>query len=95
MDETSQEKVPPSPVGPRATASPGGGGDAASPFPRREGGRGVRPYGENERVGGDGWSPRVEGEEGDPTAFDFAFGGVIVIVVAAGLLWATGVIPYW
>lgn len=43
---------------------------------------------------GDRWTPRVEGEEGDPTAFDFVFGGAVVVAVAVAILWAAGVIRF-
>ena len=40
------------------------------------------------------WTPRVEGEEGDPTRFDFVFGGVVAVVVIGAILWALGVISF-
>lgn len=43
---------------------------------------------------GEEWSPRVEGEEGDPTWFDFVFGGAVVGVVAVGILWAIGYVTF-
>ena len=43
---------------------------------------------------GEKWSPRVEGEEGDPTWFDFVFGGAVIGVVAVGILWAMGYVTF-
>ncbi|HAH16254.1 MAG: hypothetical protein EBQ56_09305 [Proteobacteria bacterium] len=43
---------------------------------------------------GDKWAPRVEGEEGDPTWFDFVFGGAVVAVVGVGILWAMGYVSF-
>jgi hypothetical protein len=40
------------------------------------------------------WTPRVEGEEGDPTAFDFVFGGTITVIVIVAILWGFGVIAF-
>lgn len=40
------------------------------------------------------WTPRVEGEEGDPTRFDFVFGGIVAVVVICAILWALGLIAY-
>lgn len=40
------------------------------------------------------WTPRVEGEEGDPTAFDYVFGGAVVAVVIAAIMWAVGIIAF-
>jgi hypothetical protein len=47
-----------------------------------------------EKPSGDTWTPRVEGEEGDPTAFDFVFGGAIAVVVVVAILWAFGFVTF-
>lgn|GEM_PF-3368325 len=41
-----------------------------------------------------GWTPRIEGEEGDPTTFDYVFGGAVVVVVLAAIMWASGLIHF-
>ena len=40
------------------------------------------------------WTPRVEGEEGDPTAFDYVFGGALTAIVIVAILWAVGVVTF-
>jgi len=40
------------------------------------------------------FQPRVETEEGDPMRGDFIIGGLILLVVVAGILWAMGVISW-
>lgn len=40
------------------------------------------------------WTPRVEGEEGDPTAFDYVFGGAVAVIVIGAILWAFGTISF-
>ncbi len=41
-----------------------------------------------------GWTPRVEGEEGDPTTFDYVFGAAVAAVVVAAIMWAVGLIQF-
>lgn len=40
------------------------------------------------------WTPRVEREEGDPTAFDYVFGAAVAAVVVAAIMWAVGLIQF-
>jgi hypothetical protein len=41
-----------------------------------------------------GWTPRVEGEEGDPTAFDYVFGAAVAAAVVVAIMWAVGLIQF-